>query len=151
MDDLRSNVGQSADEEENCRFVRIAIPASVEFSVNVAGSDDPYQNFLVNGLLFDDGWRLVQALIRPRDVFFDCGANIGAFSIPAAWRGAEVHAFELLQANVQHLRRAAAKNRLNSIFIVEGAVSDSDGTVGAVGYSAWGVAQKGAGGDPGPV
>ena len=71
----------------------------------------------------------VSQLLRPNDVFIDVGANEGYFTVCAAVRGAEVHAFEpqsrlrpVFEANVR--RNCFANVHLHSV-----ALSDREGSV----------------------
>lgn len=48
--------------------------------------------------------------IRPGDVVFDCGANLGVFSLLAAYRGARVFAFEPVAEAREALVRTLALN-----------------------------------------
>ena len=47
---------------------------------------------------------VLAAILRPGDVFFDVGANIGHHSLVAASRGAQVHAFEPVPRLAERLR-----------------------------------------------
>jgi FkbM family methyltransferase len=68
--------------------------------------------------------------VRSGDVVFDCGAHLGIFSVLAAYRGAEVYAFEPIQEAGQSLRRTLAANPLlaKHIRIIPCALSDREGT-----------------------
>lgn len=72
----------------------------------------------------------VGATLRPGDVFFDIGANVGFFSLIAARlvgpRGSVV-AFEPVPANAAAIRRNASLNRLTNVHVIEAAVSDDEG------------------------
>jgi FkbM family methyltransferase len=61
------------------------------------------------------------------DVVFDCGANIGLFSMLAAAKGAKVYAFEPVPAVVAHLSRA--QEIFPAMEIVDRALSNSSGKV----------------------
>lgn len=50
------------------------------------------------------------AYVKPGDVFYDVGANVGAYSLVAAALGAQVHAFEPLQVNYERLVENIALN-----------------------------------------
>lgn len=64
------------------------------------------------------------------DVVFDCGANLGIFSLLAAYRGAEVYAFEPISAARTELRRTLEMNPAlkDRVHIVSAALSDEEGT-----------------------
>jgi FkbM family methyltransferase len=53
-------------------------------------------------------WGMVR--VAPGDVVFDCGANLGIFSLLAAYRGAEVYAFEPISEARDILRQTLALN-----------------------------------------
>jgi FkbM family methyltransferase len=62
-------------------------------------------------------------IVTENSVFYDIGAHIGFFSLPAARKGAEVIAFEADPENSTRLRAHADRNQLNDrIKIVEAAV-----------------------------
>jgi FkbM family methyltransferase len=68
--------------------------------------------------------------ITPGSVVFDIGANVGYFSLLAAQLTGErgkVYAFEPLPRNITFLRRHIHLNHLNSIEVMEAAVSDHSG------------------------
>ncbi len=64
------------------------------------------------------------------DVVFDCGANLGIFSLLAASRGAQVYAFEPISAARTALRASLELNPslADSVTIVPYALSDTEGT-----------------------
>jgi FkbM family methyltransferase len=69
-------------------------------------------------------------LVRPGDVVYDLGANIGWYSLLAARRvgpGGQVVAFEPAIENAAHLQRNAASNGFANIVVVPAAVSDRNG------------------------
>ena len=83
--------------------------------------------------MFDDYSMLVEGpgelgevRIAPGDVVFDCGANIGLFSMVAAAKGGNVFAFEPVPAVAQHIRQA--QRIYPSIQVIEQATSDNCGT-----------------------
>lgn len=65
--------------------------------------------------------------VKPGDVVFDCGANIGLFSMLAAAKGARVYAFEPVPAVFQHLDKA--KEIYPDIQLFDYALSDKTGIV----------------------
>ena len=68
--------------------------------------------------------------ISEGDVVFDCGANLGVFSLLAAYRGADVYAFEPISAARAELRRTLDLNPelKNRVHVVPAALSDAEGT-----------------------
>ncbi|MDO5846542.1 MAG: FkbM family methyltransferase [Methanocorpusculum sp.] len=68
--------------------------------------------------------------IEPEDVVFDCGANLGIFSLLAAYRGATVFAFEPIAAAREMLSQTLSLNPdlAQRIEIVPAALSDAEGT-----------------------
>ena len=121
-------------------FAALHLPDGTPYALSVDHADaaDVYQRGIALGYTADMGWRLLMQWLRPGDVFFDLGANVGVYSIPAAMRGAVVHGFELLDANIRHFVRSVERNELAGVRITLGAVWDRPGCVGFKGYSAWG-------------
>ena len=117
--------------------------ASYKLAVMMA-ADDPYRKAISLSGGQDSDWRLCLAMLRPGDVFFDVGANVGAFAIPAGVHGAEVHAFELLYDNVGCILDSVAQNAIDKIWVTHGAVWDRAGAVGFDGHSAWGTVKPSA-------
>jgi len=75
--------------------------------------------------------KAMQAVIRPGDVIWDVGANIGYFSTRfAQWTGPQgsVYAFEPAPDIAARLKRATA--RFGNIRIVQQGLSDTEGTAG---------------------
>jgi FkbM family methyltransferase len=66
-------------------------------------------------------------VVKPEDVVFDCGANIGLFSMLAAAKGGRVYAFEPVPSVFQHLDKA--KEIYSDIHISDYALSDKTGIV----------------------
>ena len=68
--------------------------------------------------------------IKPDMVVFDIGANVGFYSLLAAYltgRDGKVYAFEPLHRNVEYIRQHAALNGLVNIEVFEAAVADQNG------------------------
>ncbi len=130
--------GLPAPATKRFRFVRLALPSGREYELSVENENaDTYHAAASTGELADGTWRFLHSWIRPGDVFFDLGANIGVFAVPAGVKGAQVHAFELLHANADHLARAAERNALQEFHIVVGPVSDRATFLSTFGASAW--------------
>jgi len=67
--------------------------------------------------------------IKKGDVVFDCGANLGIFTILAAYRGAKVYAFEPIKAACVALEQTLELNPTlkESVTIVPYALADHEG------------------------
>ncbi len=65
--------------------------------------------------------------LRATDVFWDVGANVGAFTLIAARMCRHVVAFEPEPGARRHLEENIASNRLPNVSVVPYALSDSDG------------------------
>lgn len=68
--------------------------------------------------------------LKPGDVFYDIGANIGFFSTIAArlvGKSGRVYAFEPVAKNVARVRRNAKLNRFSQIKVFQKAVSQTSG------------------------
>ena len=120
-------------------FVAGLLPSGVTYQLNIdASGEDPYHRALAAGVPQDPTWRFAMLWLRPGDIFFDLGANIGTFSIPAATIGARVYAFEMLAENILYLERSIARGGLGNVVVIQGAVGDHHGIIGVSGKSAWG-------------
>lgn len=111
----------------------------VVLSVNGGNSADSYHAHVAGGYIkTDPTWKFVFDWVNPSDTVMDLGANLGTFSVPLAAKGATVYGFEMLEENISHLKRSIDQNDLRTLNLVEGAVSDKPGFLGAGGFSAWG-------------
>jgi FkbM family methyltransferase len=120
-------------------FVSTSLPSGKVYELSVdQDSSDSWHAAVSANVLNGPNWHFLMAWLRPDDVFFDLGANIGTMSIPAAVAGCHVTAFEMLGANIAHLERAIARNQLTNISVIAGALSDRPGFAGLGGTSAWG-------------
>ena len=75
--------------------------------------------------------KFVRQTLKPGDVFFDIGANLGLFTLTAARRVGpvgHVYAFEPSEREVLHLRRNLELNQLSNVTVITQAVSDECGT-----------------------
>lgn len=66
--------------------------------------------------------------VKPADVVFDIGANVGFFTLLAAKLAKQVYAFEPLPRNVDYLRRHLEMNKVRNAKILPLAVAASTGT-----------------------
>jgi FkbM family methyltransferase len=120
-------------------YVAYTLPGGLAYELSLPAVDrDAFVQSLAAGATRDAPWRFLMDWVRPGDVFFDLGANLGSFSIPLAVHGAQVHAFELLYANLDHMAKSVARNKLKNMSLVLGALWDAPGAVGFAGHSAWG-------------
>jgi len=74
--------------------------------------------------------RLIHAAVKPGQVFYDVGANVGFFSLLASAAVAplgQVIAFEPLPRNLELLRANLALNDVRNVLIHEAAVADCPG------------------------
>ncbi|MDE3154705.1 MAG: FkbM family methyltransferase [Acidobacteriota bacterium] len=70
--------------------------------------------------------------LRPGDVLWDIGANVGLYTLPAARRvgaAGHVYAFEPIPRNLEYLQRHVELNRVDNVTVVAAAVGDREGTV----------------------
>jgi FkbM family methyltransferase len=84
------------------------------------------------GLAEGDVAEFIDSTLRPGDVFYDLGANVGLFTLIAArllGSGGHVYAFEPAPRTAEVLRKNVELNRFENVTIVEAAVSDRDGTM----------------------
>src|SRR3954447_13607527 len=77
------------------RFGRRAVRFDVG-GASIEGSLDDWMTIwtFLRGHERDEGFQHSFAMLKPGDVAFDVGANVGVWSLLAARRGARVHAFE---------------------------------------------------------
>jgi FkbM family methyltransferase len=83
------------------------------------------------GLYERDLQRTMAAIVRPGDVVFDVGANVGFFTLLAsrlAGPGGRVVAIEPFARNLDFLRQHIALNQLANVVVVAQAVADQPGT-----------------------
>lgn len=86
------------------------------------------RRILTDGVYEPEIARALSVVLRPGDVFFDVGANIGLHSIIAASCGAEVHAFEPAPHLLKKIEHNVRLNRLEGgIRIVPLAASNRAG------------------------
>jgi FkbM family methyltransferase len=92
-------------------------------TVEGLAADDEYLGWLEDGS-DDDFWRVIRHYVRPGDVCFDIGANIGITSLLLSQLPAdpEVHAFEPGPRLFEVLRRNLAANGARRVTAVAAAV-----------------------------
>lgn len=76
-------------------------------------------------------WRAIAGNLGPGGIFIDGGANIGGFTVPAArlvGPQGRVIAIEMMPDTAMCLRHNLGLNGLDWVLVVEGALSDTDGT-----------------------
>jgi len=91
---------------------------------------DMIQRQVSFGLYERDEANFVLSLLKPGDVFFDLGANVGFYSLLAAERvgaAGAVHAFEPMPDNAATLRRTIERNSISHLHLNEVAVAESPG------------------------
>ena len=74
--------------------------------------------------------RLLIEHLRPGDVFFDIGANVGFFSLVGSrlvGPSGKVYSFEPLPRNLNYLRRHIELNRIENVTVLPVAVADAPG------------------------
>src|SRR3954471_5381492 len=130
-------------EDQSPGFASFSLDEGPDYDLSLpqGNSADAYVQAVMAGQTRDDSWHFIMKYIRPGDVFFDLGANLGTISIPAAVRGAAVHAFELLQDNAGHIARSAERNKAD-VSVIIGAIGSGPDCVRFGGHSAWGVVDK---------
>ena len=87
---------------------------------------DGYNKATRESGLLSDVARLLLGLLKPGDVFFDIGANVGTVAVPMAASAAVVHAFDIVPANQESLERAAVIATQN-LHVCKAAVLDVNG------------------------
>jgi FkbM family methyltransferase len=96
----------------------------------VRPQEDVGRNMALGEFETDDLRHFVGA-IRPGDVVFDVGANVGAYCVPIAkaFPDAKVFAFEPIELNAALIQVSLLVNRLRGVRIVRQCVSDTSGVV----------------------
>jgi FkbM family methyltransferase len=83
---------------------------------------------LVRGVLETPVQEALRRHVRPGDVVYDVGANLGFFSLLACHLGARVEAFEPLPRAAAAIRRSARHNGFDGLRVHEAAVGAAAGT-----------------------
>ena len=87
------------------------------------------EKLYVVGLYDHDGMQTLQKLMKPSEVFYDVGANVGPFSLLAHDRGASVYAFEGHPITTQRCRENFKLNGINPDRAFATAVSEHNGKI----------------------
>lgn len=82
------------------------------------------QNIINSGYWETDTQRIIDRFVKPTDVCFDVGANIGSITIPLANRAKQVFAFEVGSIPFGYLRHNILVNSIQNVEVIRGAVSD---------------------------
>jgi FkbM family methyltransferase len=86
---------------------------------------------LLLGLGFEEASKdLFLRMLRPGDVIFDIGANIGDYTLPTAYAvgsAGRVFAFEPVERSFRVLSKNIACNNMDNVVALQCAVGDSDG------------------------
>ena len=93
---------------------------------------DTIQSQVYFGTYETENIALVKRILRPGDVFFDLGANIGHYSLVAAQvvgNSGEVHSFEPIPGNADILQRAIDENSIPNIVLNRAAVGARSGSL----------------------
>lgn len=110
---------------------------------------DQVQRQIYFGLYDIDGINMTKRLLRPGDVFFDIGANVGYYSLIASQLvGAtgQVHAFEPIPENILSIQKSISDNSIANINLNQVAVADKkssmdiyigDDTIGNSGWASF--------------
>ena len=97
------------------------------FLMNVNPEEHIQQHIFWYGNYESELNQFLKRVIKPGDIFFDCGANIGYFSLLAARYGATVFAFEPVNTTFQKLIANLALNNSQRIFPIKMAVGNISG------------------------
>ncbi len=95
-------------------------------------ADSPFQQHMLNvideGKLYEPESNFIVDHLRPGDLFLDCGAHIGWYSVLAGSLGAEVHAFEPRDSHYEQILRNQKLNGLSNLHAHHAAVGKEEGT-----------------------
>jgi FkbM family methyltransferase len=97
--------------------------------INVTLGDYMQQKIFFDGVYEQIVVDWLKAMLRPTDVLWDVGANVGALSIVAASRCRRVVAFEPDPRSLSRLRANISANRLENVTIVAAALADRTGSM----------------------
>ena len=110
--------------------------AGIAFKLDL--SDHVQREIFLHDCYERNTFRHLKRLVPPSAVILDCGANIGAYSIPLAKHAAFgfVHSFEPHPRTMSRLQENIALNQLRNITPVPLGLSDTEETVKLFGSSA---------------
>lgn len=103
----------------------------------IVGKDHSLYPTVKLGVFEENEFNWILSQIKPGDVVWDIGANIGLYSVLCANvdPNVTVHAFEPWPATVEKLKRNVTLNELNNVTVHGVAVSDTVGVTGFVANS----------------
>jgi len=87
------------------------------------------EKLYVVGLYDHDGMQTLQKILKPNEVFYDVGANVGPFSLLAYDRGASIYAFEGHPITTQRCRDNLKLNGIDPDRAFATAVSEHNGKI----------------------
>lgn len=101
-----------------------------EASFEVKG--DIHDDCIIQNIINSGYWEtatqmVIDKFVKPTDVCFDVGANIGSITIPLAYKAEQVYAFEVGSIPMGYLRHNILKNNITNVEVIRGAVADKPG------------------------
>jgi len=99
-------------------------PTASYFMKGDVHDDCIIQNIINSGYWETDTQRVIDRFVKPTDVCFDVGANIGSITIPLANRAEKVFAFEVGCISFGYLRHNIMVNSIQNVELIRGAISD---------------------------
>jgi FkbM family methyltransferase len=90
----------------------VGIATELSFAVHERDDKHVSERIATEGIWEPFETELIRRLTRPGDLFVDCGANIGWYSVVAGTLGATVVAFEPMPANAALARQNITRNDL---------------------------------------
>jgi FkbM family methyltransferase len=91
----------------------------------------PASGFFLTGRVEEPVQQVLQALLRPGNVFYDIGGNVGFFTLLGArlvGSTGAVYAFEPVPGNAVAIQRNASLNRATHVTVIQVALSDESGS-----------------------
>lgn len=86
-------------------------------------------NFLFHEIWLDEIYLAKGYEIKPNDVVFDVGGNIGVFAFYAATKASnvKVHSFEPFPKNAEYFEQNLAESKIKNIVLYKSAIADATG------------------------
>jgi FkbM family methyltransferase len=84
------------------------------------------------GIYESDKQKIIPKYVKPGDIFYDIGANVGFYTLIASYlvkNEGHVYAFEPFLKNVEFLKKHVALNGLQNVTLFQLAIADHDGWV----------------------